>query len=82
MQCHLPSQLRDIDFECHSEKNRQKSSITYRYTGNIVNGIIVAFQRASPNSRAAHPGQESPGGEGKGSVISVFLKPQESQHYP
>ena len=40
----------------------------------FVNGSIVAFQGTSPNSRAAHPGQESPGNEGKKFVIiSVLL---------
>ena len=40
----------------------------------FVNGSIVAFQGTSPNSRAAHPGQESPGNEGKNFVIiSVLL---------
>ena len=40
---------------------------------NVVKGSFVAFQGASPNSRAAHPGQESPGVEGKDYVIISIL---------
>ena len=44
---------------------------SHRDARETIDGIIFAFQGTSPNSRAAHPGQESPGSEGKDSVLLI-----------
>lgn len=44
---------------------------SHRDARETVDGIIFAFQGTSPNSRAAHPRQESPGSEGKDSVLLI-----------